>query len=786
MRRDRVLAALVVALVVLLGVWAVPRLEVATDVTHFMPAGADAELADLSRALTSSDLNRTVTLTLHAQDADTAAAVTRALSARLAERAEVDWVRGGPDSELQRAFYEAYFPHRLGLHRGVSFEPSALRDKARALRNQLSAPTGAFVRELATDDPWLLFVDHLDRLQVGQQGPMHVRQGAFVTGEDERYGVVLLASASSPFDGAATRRLQDAIAEDAAAVREEVADFELEQGGIHPIAQRSEAVIRADIERVSLAGTLGVVLIILLLFRSPFLLALAGLPLAGGMVVALAASVAIFGSVHGLTLAFGATLIGVALDYVAHLMNHHALEGRESGWLSLRAILPGLVLGAATTVVGLAGLAWTSFPGIRQMAVFTSVGVSTALLLTCVLLPPFLPIPARATALHTRIAGWVSRALVGLAERRKSLVALVALSLAIAAVGIPLLQWEDDIRALSPLDPEQMAEDERVRGRVARLDSGRLIVSSGDNLQEALNRNDQVAELLAAAVDASELDGFRSLRDLLPSERTQRQAFESIPDDAFARTVAALEAEGFVAAPFEGFEQVLQAPFDPLTEDHLGASLSQLTGAHVLRQEGRVHVLSFVRGVRDVDALIARVEAVEGVRFFDQTAFMADAYGSLRGRTLELVVLGLLAVLALVFIRYRAIRPTLAAFLPATIAAGCTLGLFGLMGETANLLHVVTLLLVLSMGVDYGVFMVEAARHEGEGDSLVGSTTVSLLVACASTFASFGVLAMSANPAMRSMGLTAAIGVLLSLVLAPTAWVLFIKAGVQKSSTAER
>ena len=31
---------------------------------------------------------------------------------------------------------------------------------------------------------------------------------------------------------------------------------------------------------------------------------------------------------------------------------------------------------------------------------------------------------------------------------------------------------------------------------------------------------------------------------------------------------------------------------------------------------------------------------------------------------------------------------------------------------------------------------------------------------------------MSANPALRAMGLTAAIGVLLSLLLAPTAWIL--------------
>jgi predicted exporter len=80
---------------------------------------------------------------------------------------------------------------------------------------------------------------------------------------------------------------------------------------------------------------------------------------------------------------------------------------------------------------------------------------------------------------------------------------------------------------------------------------------------------------------------------------------------------------------------------------------------------------------------------------------------------------------------------------------------------------VAALLLVLSMGVDYGVFMVESGRS-GEG----GSTLVGMLTACLSTVVSFGALAMSANPALRSMGLTAAIGVALALALAPAAWLL--------------
>src|SRR5690606_31263813 len=58
----------------------VPRLRVEADITHFLPAGEDRALAELSTAITSSELNRTITLTLAAPDASVAARSALALA----------------------------------------------------------------------------------------------------------------------------------------------------------------------------------------------------------------------------------------------------------------------------------------------------------------------------------------------------------------------------------------------------------------------------------------------------------------------------------------------------------------------------------------------------------------------------------------------------------------------------------------------------------------------------------------------------------------------------------
>ncbi|MEM9860560.1 MAG: hypothetical protein AAF938_02990 [Myxococcota bacterium] len=757
----KITAALAFAFVAGLAALAFPPV-LTTDIADFIPDDASEGLAEFSQDLTRSELTRAITLVIRADgDAQTTEA-TREIAEALAHIPEVEWVRSGPDEAIEEAFYNAYFERRFGLAYGADLSEDGLRQRARRLRGQLAAPTGTFLRQIAARDPLLLFYDHVSKLR--SSGRLEIRDNVFVTSGDEVRGVIFLASRASPLDGAATRRLQSAI--DAAMYE---AGVQYEQGGIHPIALDSERRVRGDITRVSVIGTLAVVVLILWLFRSFGALFAASVPIAGGMIVALSVTQLVFGRIHGLTLAFGATLIGVSLDYVVHYMNHHVLLPGETPRQSLRPVRAGLLLGAATTIVGLAALAWTSFTGIRQMAVFTSVGVAAALALTFFVLPAFLPAAPRVRPFHRRAAERAGALLSRLRGARRKLLLAPLAALVLAAVGLPQLKWNDDLRSLSPIDPELQAVDERVREAVAPYDAGRLAFVAAPDLGGALRRSDALAVALDAAVRAGELEAHRSLRLLLPSAETQEASHAAL-NEAAPHLNASYAAEGFAEGVFTPFLEALNEPFEPLRRSDLeGTPIERLMATHFLETEDQVRILTFVRGVQDEDALRTRIEAVEGARYFDQRTYLQSAYGQFRTRTLELVLVGLIAVFLLVLVRYRSLRRSLAAFLPAALAAAASLGTFGLLGIEANLLNVVCLLLVLSMGVDYGVFIVEAAgRSLDEG----GATLVSLAIACTSTFASFGVLALSESPALVAMGLTASLGVLFSLILAPTAWAL--------------
>lgn len=757
--------------------WAASGLEVRSDITGFLPSGEDRQLARLSRRIAHSELNRTTTLTVRAPDADAAARATGRMAEALRRHPTVDWVRAGPDGALRRTVYELYFPHRLGF---IDDEPERIDDllsargidgRIAALKRRLAGPMGPFVQRIAREDPWLLFVRHFERVRASLQGDVHVHRGKFVTGPERRVGVLWAATRESAFETPAQRRFQHAVRDAFARARErEPGELELEQASIGRIAIRSEEIIRQDIARVSIAGTVGVVLLVLLLFRSVRALALGVLPIAAGIGAAVAVSRLAFGSLHGLTLAFGMTLIGVAIDYIAHFLSHQHLAPHPAGPKgTMRRIWPGLALGAATTVVGLVGLAWTSFPGVREIAVFTTVGVVTSLAVTRFVLPPFsVPRPASTASLE-RLARASERGLGWLAAHRRWVGILPAGAAVVCALGWPRLEWQDDLRKLSSPDPQLLAEEERVRARVSRMDTGRVALATGGDMQRALERNARVHEVLEDAASDGLIAGHRSLHPLLWPVSLQRGNRDAIPSDAWQRTASALRAHSFVVPQFEPFEKALARPFEPLTFEALrGTPMESLAAPFRVKMDDQVALLSFVRDVEDPRALARRVESLEGVRWLDQGRIMARAYRNLRRRTLELVAFGLVAVLALLMARYRRFGPALAAFLPAVVAALTSVGVLGLLGIEANLLHVITLLLVLSMGVDYGVFMVESGRH-AQGRA---ATLVALLVACGSTALSFGVLGLSRNPAMRAMGLTAAIGVALALVLAPLAWVL--------------
>jgi predicted exporter len=750
------------------------RIDVTNEITHFLPEGGNRAWASFSTQLSNSYLTRTIIVNLGGAEPEELGRVAGALARAIEHNPGIDSVRRGIDPKTESQFFELFFRRRYCF---LSDRPEkelpgrlteeSLAHSAEELKRGLASPLGGLIRRIAEADPLLTFFELMQRLEHTRVGELVSRGEQFFT-KDEKFAVVFVTTTHSAFDTGAQRRVLAEIRSAFESIRERHASrVTLELGGISLFALVSEKAIRAAIARISLVSISAIALFFVVVFGSFRYLFLAFLPLIYGLVTAIAVSLLVYGKLHGLTLAFGATLTGVCIDYPIHFFNQLTDDGvRQTPIDALRRIWPALWLGCVTTVLGFVGLAWTSFPGIREIAVFSATSIVTALLITRWLLPGWLPDRPRTTEIQRRMRATLGALLYRLSRRRFVVSIPIGLSVLVCVWGMNRIRWQDDLRALSVVPSKLTQQDRRVRERLSQADASRFVIAVGPDREAALQSNDRVYGLLVAARDAGELKGFSSLHSLLWSKRLQRRnlAVLRASPDLGARMLDALEGAGFNRDKFRPFVSSLESRVEPLApENLLESKLAGLVQGFLLENESGVGIVTYLRGVRNPVALDRRFREIKDAHFFDQAAFVNKMYTQYRRRTTELIMAGLLLVGLILWIRYRDPRLALASFAPSVLAAAAALSILALSGIPINLLHVMSLLLVLSMGVDYGVFLVESVRN----NSALGSTMLSIVMACLFTVLSFGMMATSTQPSLASIGQATGLGVLLALLFTP-------------------
>jgi predicted exporter len=749
------------------------HLSFVTDITNFLPDGSRSELARLSRELAHSELARSMALTIGADDPARAVLAAREMAEGLRAHPEVAWLRASADAEMQQRIYELYFPRR---HYFLSDRPedelppllsdAGLRAQAARVRETLALPVSPLLKRILPEDPLGAFSGILERL-AGGEPPLAMRDGGFVT-RDGRWAVILLATRHSAFDTVVQGPFLDAIhARFAEARARHGDDLVLEISGANRFALQAEGSIRADAYRIGAFSLLGVGALFLFFFRSPRALVLALAPALVGVVVGLSACIAVFGRLDGMTVAFGASLIGSTIDYPVHVLNLWSLAPPgTSAWDIARRLRGSLVLAASTTVAGFIGLAATEFQGFRELGVFATAGIAASLLATLWLLPDLLPPGRSVPPLSERVALGLAGSVEALRPRRRVLLALPLAALALAAVALPRLAFVDDLASLGEPDAALLAEEQRVRERLSSFDGGRLVVTIADGPEEAISRNEAVHARLGDEVEAGRLGGMRSFHDLLWSESLQRRNLAALhaSEDLPARLDAAFQQAGFRAGAFAPFAAALAAPPPPLTLDELRASpLGELAASLVLDLGGRTGIVTYLRGVEDAEAVKRSLADLPGVHWFEQRAFLNEIFATFRDRTLRQTALGGLLVLPILAFRYRGLRRALAAYLPSVLSAGVVLSIFAVLGHPVTLIHAVALLVVMGMGVDFGIYLVDSVGARRK----LGATLMSILLCAGSTGLTFGALALSSHPALRAIGLTSGLGIALAFVFAP-------------------
>jgi predicted exporter len=561
----------------------------------------------------------------------------------------------------------------------------------------------------------------------------------------------------------------------AAAIREPLS---LVMSGPGVFAVEARATIIKEVTRLSILSSAIVVALLLGVYRSATALVLGLVPVASGALAGIAAVALGLGVVHGITLGFGVTLIGEAVDYSIYLFIQSQQpapdvrgESRQAGWQ--RSVWPTIRLGMLTSVCGFASLLPSGFAGLTQLGLYSIAGLVAAALVTRFVLPYWLP-----HNFSIRDVSPVGVAASRVLERIRG--APVALAvLALLAGGMVYLHrdtlWNRELSALSPVSQADQDLDAQLRVDIHAPDVRYLVVISGKDEEATLSAAEKVGAALNQLIDQDVIGGFDSPAHYLPSIASQRARQASLPPPHELRERLQQALEGLPVRPekLEPFlADVAAAGNQPLLTRNdlentsLGSGLDAL-----LIQRGQQWLAllplraspsnpSYIDARRVRDAV---QHAAPGQATLLDIKGEADIlYSTYLSEAVRLSLAGFAAIVILLLITLRSPSRTLRVVIPLALAVLTVAGGFALIGRQLTLLHVIGMLLIVAVGSNYALFFDRRANDPHPGS--VPLTLASLLVANVATVISFGILAFSTVPVLNALGSTVAPGAFLALI----------------------
>lgn len=663
-------------------------------------------------------------------------------------------VKGPMDAAGQKAWGAFFWQHRNGLIDSATRARLQNGGEAQAqwiLSQLYSAFSGVSGKELQNDPLMLMRGSQLALAQNSQK--LRLMDGWLVTQDAAgNYWYLLHGElAGSSFDMQQTHQLVTTLHDLEEKLKGQYPQAQILSRGTVFYSDYASQQAKRDVSTLGVATLLGVILLIVAVFRSlrPLLLCLLSIGI--GALAGTVITLLLFGELHLMTLVMSMSIIGISADYTLYYLTERMVHGEhDSPWQSLAKVRNALLLALLTTVAAYLIMMLAPFPAIRQMAVFAAVGLSASCL-TVIFWHPWLcrglpvrPVPAMVLMLRW-LAAW---------RRNKKLSVGLPVALAlVSVVGIATLHVDDDISQLQALPQSILAQEKSITALTGQSVDQKWFVVHGATAQQTLERLEAFTPALAAAKTAGEISGYRTLP--LNSLARQKRDLALLQQAAPAVTNVLNGAGLATVSPDLSAMPVRVDEWlnSPASE---GWRLLWLT-----LPNGESGVLVPVDGVKESAALDQLASQHPGVVWVDRKASFDTLFALYRAvlTGLLLVALGVIACGAMLRLGW---RKGLISLVPSLLSLGCGLAALSATGHPVNLFSLLALVLVLGIGVNYTLFF-----SNPRGTPL--TSMLAIVLAMMTTLLTLGMLVFSATQAISSFGIVLVSGIFTAFLLAPLA-----------------
>jgi predicted exporter len=746
-------------LMLLAGWWAVARVEVHSNLSLFLPPGkTDIERFLLSE-LHQGAAARLLLLAIEGGTEKQRIECSRQLTEKLRQNPQFQRVENGSfsfDMDEPPLFHFRYLlsPEINDTHFSVENLKVSLQERLWELHNPIYSP----FRNLLPADPTAVYQGLLSLWR--NQSTSVTTQGVWSSQDATR----MLMLAETQAGSMELNRQQQAVAVINSTFHTINSSGELKLiiSGPGAFGVESRELIRNETQWLSLFASIAIMLLLLTAYRSWRYLVVVIIPLSSALLSGALAVDLLFGELHGLTLAFGVTLLGVTIDYPIHLFSH--LHMGKAPIRAMQGIWKTLWLGVMTTCIGYMALVSTQFTGLQQLGVFMVTGLLSASLTSRYVLPMLMRQQEPKQQL-----GPLKYLLRLRLQRRSSRLFLIILAL-LPLLPIVLVSgpaWQDDLATLSPLPRSSISLDREIRGQLNVAEVNQLIILHAGDLESVLQAAERLQPRLQKLVESGVLGGYQNAARYLPSRRTQQQRQSLLPTakQMQSRLAQALEGLPFRKDVFKPFLAELEKSrqFAPLTmSDMAGTPQGKHLNELLKKADDGWLLLIPLSQVTDEMALSSAL--AQGGTSASYVSLRDESNRLVMGLREEIgyrVAWGLVLMFMALALGLRSPKQATQALFPVLLALSTSLGLLHLLGEPITLFHIIALMLVLGIGLDYSLFF--NRREVSDRESYY--TLQALFICALSTAIVFSLLGFSSIPVLHAIGQTVTLGVVASFAL---------------------
>jgi predicted exporter len=729
---------------------------VETNILALLPDNQQDVIAQQAFLKIAENINNRVVFLLEGTDKDQLVLAADHFSTKLPQLSLFRDIESQMADVEQQAWASLYFPYRAQLLAEQNKQQLQTTPEARInyvvqqVYNPFSGVSGGELKS----DPFLLFRDYLSSRN-NSDSNFSLYQNYLLSEEQGRFYIVIQAHlAGDAYDSQLQAKtpkllmLEDDV--------EQMFHVKLLHTGTIFYATYGTESAKNEISTIGVGSLIGVVLLLLFVYRSTLPLVLALFSISCGLLVAFVITILVFGKVHIFSLVFGASLIGVSIDYAFHYLTERLV--RQGDWdakLALKDIFSAISLGLITSLIGYLGLLISPFPGLQQLSLFSVVGLVSAYLTVVFCYPALIKKPSKTkipnlALLNQWLLFW---------KNRTVRIAVPSLLVAFALVGLTQITFDDDIHQLQAMPSDLKAQEKQIKALTGVGQMQTLLLVKAENEQLLLQRLEQLSTQFEQWKEAGDLKNVQLISQFVPSIKRQKENYQ--------RITSLYQQQGETLANKLNFSAPISfdATFNPLLiEQYLSSAVSKSLGFLWLGEiSGKIVSVVVLSDVQNPLLIEKLLNNNPDLSVLDKASEISTIFAHYRMFISGMLVAAYFVIAVLLIWRY-GVKLAFKVLTPPFIAGFVALAVTVVFAIPITIFNLLALLLVLGIGIDYTLFFAEQKQNIKSENTLLAITLSAI-----TTVLSFGLLALSETQAIHGFGVTVFTGIVVAWLLAPLA-----------------